>query len=185
MIPDELEQRLLRDAARTLVKHEGSLCEAYPQVLLAEFAQAISGGSRKPGSLSFDSLELMGDEQMQESVDLLRLQQVVLAEVEADLTELNALVCAVQGLRSVQPDRNPLRPEVYVRSVRTVVLQSPVPHAVRHRWMQHWRTNWPRSIASCAWCCVRKAWWAQVSIPTLRPNPKRRLRGWPYRPASC
>ncbi|HSI55500.1 MAG TPA: DUF1631 family protein, partial [Ramlibacter sp.] len=137
MIRDELEPRLLRDAARTLVKHEGSLCESYPQVLLAEFAQAISGGNRKAGSLSFDSLELMGDEQMQESVDLLRLQQVVLAEVEADLTELNALVCAVQGLRSVQPDRNPLRPEVYVRSVRTVVLQSPVPHAVRHRWMQH------------------------------------------------
>lgn len=135
-IADEHERKLLSDAARTLMKHEGALCEAYPQALLAEFAHAISGDTRK-AALSFEALELMGDEQMQESVDLLRLQQVVLAEVEADLTELNALVCAVQGLRSVQADRNPLRPEVYVRSLRTVALQSPVPAAVRNRWMQH------------------------------------------------
>jgi len=136
-ISDEHERKLLADSARTLMKHEGALCESYPQALLSEFAHAISGDTRKAGSLSFDSLELMGDEQMQESVDLLRLQQVVLAEVEADLTELNALVCAVQGLRSVQADRNPLRPEVYVRSLRTVALQSPVPALVRNRWMQH------------------------------------------------
>src|SRR3954466_12145348 len=77
MLRDELEQRLLRDAARTLMKHEGSLCEAYPQVLLAEFAQAIAGSNRKSGPLSFDALELMGDEQMQESVDVMRLQQMV------------------------------------------------------------------------------------------------------------
>ena len=43
----------------------------------------------------------------------------------------------MQGLRSVQADRNPLRPEVYVRSLRTVVLQSPVPAAMRNLWMQH------------------------------------------------
>jgi hypothetical protein len=135
-IADEHERKLLSDAARTLMKHEGALCEAYPQALLGEFAHAISGDTRK-AALSFESLELMGDEQMQESVDLLRLQQVVLADVEADLTELNALVCAVQGLRSVQADRNPLRPEVYVRSLRTVALQSPVPAAIRNRWMQH------------------------------------------------
>ena len=135
--PDEQQRRLLSESARTLMKHEGALCEAFPQALLAEFAHAISGDTRRGGGLSFDSLELMGDEQMQESVDLLRLQQMVLAEVEADLSELNALVCAVQGLRSVQADRNPLRPEVYVRSVRTVTLQSPVPAAMRNLWMQH------------------------------------------------
>jgi hypothetical protein len=135
--PDERERKLLTDSARTLMKHEGALCEAYPQALLAEFAQAISGDTRKSGVLSFDSLELMGDEQMQESVDLLRLQQMVLAGVEVELAELNSLVCAVQGLRSVQADRNPLRPEVYVRSLRTVTLQSPVPAAMRMRWMQY------------------------------------------------
>jgi hypothetical protein len=130
------QRKLLGESARTLMKHEGALCEAYPQALLAEFAHAISGDTRK-AALSFDSLELMGDEQMQESVDQLRLQQMVLTEVEPDLAELNALVCAVQGLRSVQVDRNPLRPEVYVRSLRTVILQSPVPNPMRNLWTQH------------------------------------------------
>lgn len=137
MAPDEHERKLLFDAVRTLMKHEHALCEAYPQALLAEFAQAIAGDTRKSGSLRFEALELMGDDQMQESVELMRLQQSVLARVEAELAELNALVCAVQGLASVRPDRNPLRPEVYVRSLRTVTLQSPVPTAVRSRWMQH------------------------------------------------
>jgi hypothetical protein len=132
---DEHERKLLTDAARTLMKHEAALCEAYPQALLAEFAEALSGDSRKSTGLSFDALELMGDDQVQENVHLMRLQQMVLASVEAELTELNALVCAVQGLKSVQASRNPLRPEVYVRSLHKVVMQSPVPPAVRARWM--------------------------------------------------
>jgi len=133
--PSEHERQLLKDAARTLMKHENALCEAYPQALLSEFAQAISGDHRRSAPLSFDELELMGDDQMQQSVDLMRLQQIVLATVEPELTELNALICAVQGMTSVQADRNPLRPEVYVRSLRTVTMQSPVPMAVRSRWM--------------------------------------------------
>src|SRR6185369_1177587 len=132
---DEPERKLLVEAAHTLMKHENALCEAYPQALLAEFAQAISGDARKSGALSFDALELMGDDQIQQSVDLMRLQQIVLATVEPELAELNALICAVQGMKSVQADRNPLRPEVYVRSLRTVAMQSPVPMAVRSRWM--------------------------------------------------
>lgn len=137
LVPDVQERQLLGEAARVLMKHEGALCEAYPQALLAEFAQAIAGDLRRGAALSFDSLELMGDEQVKESVELVRTQQAVQHAVEAELTELNALVCAVQGLKNVLAERNPLRPEVYVRSLRTVTLQSPVPPAMRARWMQH------------------------------------------------
>jgi hypothetical protein len=66
-----------------------------------------------------------------------RAQQAVSAATEAELSELNSLVCAVQGLKVVQAERNPLRPEVYVRSLRNVVQQSPVPPSVRRRWMIH------------------------------------------------
>jgi hypothetical protein len=137
IVADEQERKLLNESARTLMKHETALCESYPHALLEEFAHAISGDNRKAAGLSFDSLELMGDEQMQESVDFMRVQQMVGVAVEAELAELNSLVCAVQGLRSVQADRNPLRPDVYVRSLRSVVMQSPVPQAVRKRWVQN------------------------------------------------
>jgi hypothetical protein len=137
LAPDAHEKQMLSEGARVLMKHEGALCEAYPQALLAEFAQAIAGDLRGGPALSFDSLELMGDEQVQESVELVRTQQAVQHVVQAELSQLNALICAVQGLKSVQAERNPLRPEVYVRSLRTVTLQSPVPPAMRMRWMQH------------------------------------------------
>jgi hypothetical protein len=135
--PDEIERQLLLEAVRRLMSHEATLCEAYPQALLAEFAQAIAGDSRKASTLSFDSLELMGDDQMRENVELLRMQQAVDSQVEGELADLNALISAVQGLKSVQPDRNPLRPAVYVRSVRTAVMQSPIPAPMRSRWLLH------------------------------------------------
>jgi hypothetical protein len=135
--PDEIERQLLIEAARRLTKHEIALGEGFPQALLAEFAQAIAGDTRKATTLSFDSLELMGDDQLRENVELLRMQQAVDAQVEAELTDLNALISAVQGLKSVQPDRNPLRPQVYARSVRTVVMQSPIPSPMRSRWLLH------------------------------------------------
>lgn len=135
--PDEIERQLLLEAVRRLMSHESVLCEAYPQALLAEFAQAIAGDVRKGSTLSFDSLELMGDDQMRENVELLRMQQAVDSQVEGELADLNALISAVQGLKSVQPDRNPLRPAVYVRSVRTAVMQSPIPSPMRSRWLLH------------------------------------------------
>src|SRR5436190_2903596 len=49
--PDEIERQLLGEAARRLMKHEAALCEAYPQSLLAEFAQAIAGDARKAAAL--------------------------------------------------------------------------------------------------------------------------------------
>ncbi|HEY8050365.1 MAG TPA: DUF1631 family protein [Ramlibacter sp.] len=133
--PDEVERRQSAEAARTLVKHETALCDAYPQVLLTEITNAISGDARKAGAVSFDSLQLMGEEQVRENVELMRMQQAVNAQVEAELAGLNALIATVQGLRSVQADRNPLRPEVYVRSLRNVSMQSPIPSSMRARWI--------------------------------------------------
>ena len=137
MAPGEVERKVLLEASRTLVKHEPALIEAYPQALLAEFAQAIAGDTRKASTLSFDSLELMGDEQMQESVDQMRMQQLVAGQVDLELTELNTLLCAAQGLKTMQADRSPLRPQVYVRSLRNVAMQSPVPAPVRSRWLTY------------------------------------------------
>jgi hypothetical protein len=134
---DVIDRNLLAEAAKVLAKHEAVLIESYPQVLLSEFAHAIAGDARKAAAVSFDALELMGEEQVQESVEVLRAQQAVLASVEAELGELNALICAVQDLKAVQPDRNPLRPEGYVRALRNVVQQSPVSASVQRRWLIH------------------------------------------------
>jgi len=136
---DMREREVQQEALRLLLQFEGTLRESYPQALLAEFAQAIAGNADKEasGGLSFDALELMGDDQIQESVEIARAQQATLLAVEADLGELNALICAAQGLKSVQAERNPLRPDVYVRGLRSVLADTGVPVAVRMRWLSH------------------------------------------------
>ena len=60
---DVIERNLLGEAARVLMKHEDNLVESFPQALLSEFARAIAGDARK-AAVSFDSLELMGEEQV-------------------------------------------------------------------------------------------------------------------------
>lgn len=134
---NSVERKLQLDALQLLLRHEAALCQGYPQALLAEFAQAIAGSEGRAGALSFDSLELMGEDQMQENVELVRAQQATALQCDAELAELNALICAVQGLKSVQAERNPLRPEVYVRGLRAAIMQTGAPSAVRLRWMQH------------------------------------------------
>ncbi len=136
---DVREREVQQESLRLLLQHEAALRENYPQALLAEFAQAIAGNTDKAaaGGLSFDALELMGEDQIQESVEIARAQQATLLAVEGELGELNALICAAQGLKSVQAERNPLRPDVYVRGLRSVLADTGVPVAVRMRWLSH------------------------------------------------
>lgn len=136
---DVREREVQQEALRLLPQFEAALRESYPQALLAEFAQAIAGNTDKeaPSGLSFDALELMGDDQIQESVEIARAQQATLLAVEGDLGELNALICAAQGLKTVQAERNPLRPDVYVRGLRSVLADTGVPAPVRMRWLSH------------------------------------------------
>eukprot|EP01034_Spumella_vulgaris_P045315 gene45315-56443_t len=74
---DVREREVQQEALRLLMQFEGNLRESYPQALLAEFAQAIAGtaGKEPASGLSFDALELMGDDQIQESVEIARAQQ--------------------------------------------------------------------------------------------------------------
>lgn len=146
-LPDARERSFITEAARILMKHEDALCDAYPQALLTEFAHAIAGDTRRPGALSFDSLERLADDQLHEGIELARTQHQVLKAVQPELTELHALVCAAQGVPEMAVERNPLRPEVYVRSLRTVALQSPVSQPVRMLWMQHLGEALARELA--------------------------------------
>ena len=136
---DVQEREIQQESLRLLMQYEDKLREAFPQALLAEFAAAISGALERDSgsSLSFDALELMGDDQIQESMELARAQQATLLAVDGELGELTALISAAQGLKSAQVDRNPLRPDVYVRGLRSAIADTGVKSAVRMRWLSH------------------------------------------------
>lgn len=138
---DYHERNAVSHALHLLGKHEVNLVERFPRALETAFAEAGSGGRSKPAaaamSLSFDQLELMDESQVQDRVEKARAEQVVLHAADQELAELNTLICAAQGLKTVQPERNPLRPEIYVSALQDVIAQTLVSAPTRLSWMQH------------------------------------------------
>ncbi len=139
----------LTEMLRLLNHHEEALTRAYPAELMEAFSGADGGTRAKPAAsaLSFDELELMDETQVQESVEMARAQQAAQVATEAPLAVFNALICGAQGLKTVQPDRNPLRPECYVRALRTVLLQCGAPQGTRLRWLQFMGAALGRELA--------------------------------------
>ncbi len=131
--PDE--RRLLIDASRLLAQARECLRNAYPGCLHREFAALDRQEALRQKPLTFDALELMGDEQVEETVEVVRGQQAVLCEVDVDLATLNALVCAAKGRATVSAQANPLRPQAWVQALRNVCLQCEVPPWALVRWL--------------------------------------------------
>ena len=134
---------LANEASRLLRQHQVGLSKAYPMVLLEMFADGASASNSKPAAasspLDFGELSLVDDEEVQAQVELSRAQQMALHTTEEILAQLNGLVSSAQGLPRVQPERNPLRPENYIRALQRAVADTQVIAPVREAWMQHMR----------------------------------------------
>ncbi len=138
------QRNLASDSLRLLGEHEAALIKAYPMALLEIFAEgppasASKGRPSDDSGMDFGELSLMDESEVQDQVELARAQQLAVHATEAVLAELNTLVSSAQGLRSVQPERNPLRPESYIRALQRVVGETGVNAEIRQLWMQHMR----------------------------------------------
>ncbi|MFN4119136.1 DUF1631 family protein [Acidovorax sp.] len=136
------QRNLISDSLRLLNQHEAALVKGYSMALLEIFAEGPSiakGRAAEDTGMDFGELSLMDESEMQAQVELSKAQQSALHATDAVLAELNTLVSAAQGLRSVQPERNPLRPESYIRALQQVVGETGVSPEVRQLWMQHMR----------------------------------------------
>lgn len=132
----------LGEALSALKQHEMALLRGYPAALLDIFAEGPSNTKTRLASapgMDFGELSLMDDSELHDQVEHARAQQLVAHATEAVLSELNTLLSSAQGLRSVQPERNPLRPENYIRALQRVVSETSVTSDVRQLWMQHMR----------------------------------------------
>ena len=137
------QRNLISDSLRLLNQHEAALIKGYPMALLEIFAEGPAAAKGRTTAddtgMDFGELSLMDENEMQAQVELSKAQQSALHATDAVLAELNTLVSSAQGLRSVQPERNPLRPESYIRALQQVVGDTGVSPEVRQQWMQHMR----------------------------------------------
>ncbi|QHE86647.1 DUF1631 family protein [Hydrogenophaga sp. BPS33] len=94
--------------------------------------------SSRPGLLSTTSmLSLVEDQAVNESLESARLVHDLLPVVEQQLSVLDALMSSVVGLPTVQAERNPMRPSVFVRALRALMAASESEPEVRAMWLRH------------------------------------------------
>jgi hypothetical protein len=133
------EHHAMQEARQQLVRLASVMAERYPDALRKALDEDTAQGDDKPTrslfTVNFDDLELMDEAQINDSVERARARQVIVTAVEGPLADLDALVCAAQGLPRVQPEHNPLRPDVFLQALQSVVSQMQVTPQVRHDWM--------------------------------------------------
>jgi hypothetical protein len=74
-------------------------------------------------TLRFEDLQLFEDEQLDQSIEVARALQEVALAVDDSLPALDALISTLLGWRTIQPGLNPLRPDVFVRSLQATLAQ--------------------------------------------------------------
>lgn len=114
-----------------------ALCEATADAMaqVSRSAPPSVAAVRKSSTLSLDDLQLMDNDQVQASVEMARLQQVIKTAAEEELMGLCALFSGAQGLSTVRLEANPLRPEVVVGALTHALKRLNVDEASRMRWL--------------------------------------------------
>lgn len=137
------DKQAFGEARTRLETHRSLLAERF----LAMLGEAVRGGlevpdSERPASgrsldsLSFDDLELMDHDQVQETVELARVQQVVKIAADEEFVAFNARLNRAQGLDVVRRHaRNPVGPEVVVGALMRALGSLHLSDAVRARWL--------------------------------------------------
>ncbi len=128
----------LAASAKRLRSDEPALCAQFPNTLRVAFDPTLQVG--RPASavappLDMNQLELMDEGQVEERVALARVQQSVVLASEAQLAELDTLVCSAMGLHVVRPACNPLRPEAYVNALNDTLEICRVAAPMRLDWL--------------------------------------------------
>jgi hypothetical protein len=140
-----VEKHHLQDAISALKKNQTAIEQGFALELtqaMASDTQSDAGKKadksvRSLSSLSFDDLELMGDNQVQDTVDSARLVQIVSIACEAGLAGLSARLSTAQGFKQVKSDTNPLRPEIVSQALLKLLQDVPADNAVRSLWLIH------------------------------------------------
>ena len=122
------ERDALVESWRYLQSHKTVWARRYADDLLVEFTKPIptrlaldTGINSQVIPSGFASLGLVNDADLKQKIDAQRLLQDLLPATESALTDLDALVSSALGLSHVAPERNPLRPEIFTRTLQQLM----------------------------------------------------------------
>ncbi|MBA4255404.1 MAG: hypothetical protein C0445_05975 [Polaromonas sp.] len=137
------EKADLSTALKELSRHRQAFETRWVANWRSAIGESLAGHSdagpvrRTLSNISFDDLELMDELQVQATVQVARLEQVVESAAGDALSELTALLSSAQGHVSVRMEHNPLRPDVAIAALRRTMEGITRDKSVRTLWLQH------------------------------------------------
>ena len=122
------ERDALAESWRYLQSHKTAWAQRFSDDLLVEFTKPVpakfalgTGINAQVIPSGFVSLGLVNDADLRQKIDAQRLLQDLLPITESALADLDALVSSALGLGHVAPERNPLRPEIFTRTLQQLM----------------------------------------------------------------
>lgn len=121
----------IRAAIDALAADPRAACATYK----AELTRIVyEGGGKEQAhteALRYEDLQLFGEAELDQSIEVARAQQEVSLAVDDVLPGLDAVISTLLGWRTIQPGLNPLRPDVFVRALQSCLAQHVPEPAVR------------------------------------------------------
>jgi hypothetical protein len=137
------QRQQMADAWRELIGRRKAWSTRFRQ-LLALACEAEAGKQPKPKATpgarpqrhGLAPFSLVDDSEIARSIEEARLAQQLASALERPLAELDALMSSALGLPGVQPERNPLRPAVYVQVLLDVIGEDAPEPAITALWLR-------------------------------------------------
>jgi hypothetical protein len=144
-----MQRQRLAQSAWSLTQNRQVLISTYPQRLRESMARSEEeqGMTQLAGLSDSSMLQLVDDLTVSESLESARLLQNLLPMVEQVLPVLDARMSSLVGFDSVQVEKNPLRPSVFVRELRDLMAEIEPDVVVRTFWLQHIATGLGSELA--------------------------------------
>jgi hypothetical protein len=120
-----------QQAVRALAADSKVVCATYKSELTRIVYEGGGKDQAQTELLRFEDLQLFGDAELDQSIEVARAQQEVSLSVDDVLPLLDSLMSTLLGWRTIQPGLNPLRPDVFVRALQACLAEHVPEAAVR------------------------------------------------------
>jgi Protein of unknown function (DUF1631) len=106
-----------------LMAQRAGLKASFTQNLRTCVYKGVGVDAQAPQMMRFEDLKLFEEEDLDESIEIARALQEIGMLVDEVVPPLDALMSSLLGWITVQPQINPLRPEMYARALRESVAE--------------------------------------------------------------
>ncbi len=108
-------------AVQLLIAHKHQAIEVFVERLRYYVFLGVGASAQSPQLMRFEDLKLFEDVDLDESIEVAGALQEVMIQTDDIMPTLDALISSLLGWITVQPQINPLRPEMFVRALRDCV----------------------------------------------------------------